>query len=172
MPSQRNARLTAAMLLAHLLGEPRRGCRREIVMSAPKRAIAAGLAVAPSSHPSARTPLALRKRGIRGPDPGTGNSESDAVPRPTVTTKDGKTYAEDLLPSKGSPQNPMTYDELEREFMGLATRVMPKAQASMIAATIRELEKIKDLRNLTNLLVSPSGQAGPAYVRELASSKQ
>ena len=70
--------------------------------------------------------------------------------------KDGKTYAEELLPSKGSPQNPMTYEEIENKFMGLATRVMPKEQASKIAATVRDLEEVKDLRDLTDLLVSPS----------------
>lgn len=73
-----------------------------------------------------------------------------------VRTKDGKTYGEQLLPSKGSPQNPMTYDQLENKFMGLATRVMPKEQASKIAATVRDLEKLKDLRDLTELMVSPS----------------
>ena len=74
----------------------------------------------------------------------------------TVKTADGKTYVEDLLPSKGSPQNPMTYEELEKKFMDLATRVMPQEQASKIAATVRSLEKVKDLRDLTDLLVSPA----------------
>ena len=49
----------------------------------------------------------------------------------------------------------MTYEELEAKFVGLATRVMPKEQASQIAATVRDLEKVKDLRDLTDLLVSP-----------------
>lgn len=74
----------------------------------------------------------------------------------TVQTPDGTTYTEDLLPAKGSPQNPMTDKELEGKFMGLATRVMPGEQAAKIAATVRNLETIKDLRDLTELLVSPS----------------
>jgi hypothetical protein len=41
-------------------------------------------------------------------------------------------------------------------FMGLATRVVPEEQASKIAATVRNLEEIKQLRDLTDLLVSPS----------------
>jgi hypothetical protein len=47
----------------------------------------------------------------------------------------GLTYAEDLLPSKRSPQNPMTHEELEDKFMGLATSVMPREQASKIHKT-------------------------------------
>jgi 2-methylcitrate dehydratase len=86
------------------------------------------------------------------------NSEGAAVPKLTVKTKDGHTYVEDLLPSKGSPQNPMTYEDLKDKFMGLATRVMPREQASKIAATVRELEQIRDLRDLTDLLVSPSSR--------------
>jgi 2-methylcitrate dehydratase PrpD len=87
------------------------------------------------------------------------NTGSAEVPVLTVKTNDGKTYVEELLPSKGSPQNPMTYEELENKFMGLATRVLPEDQASAIAATVRDLEKVKDLRDLTNLLVSPSSRA-------------
>jgi 2-methylcitrate dehydratase PrpD len=64
--------------------------------------------------------------------------------------------AQDLRPSKGSPQNPMTDEELEDKFMSLATRVLPQEQASKIAATVRDLENVKDLRDLTDLLVSPS----------------
>lgn len=52
----------------------------------------------------------------------------------------------------------MTYEKLEDKFMGLATRVMPKEQASKIAATVRNLEEVKDLRDLTDLLVSPQAE--------------
>jgi hypothetical protein len=76
----------------------------------------------------------------------------------TVKTTDGKTYTEDLLPSKGSPQNPMTQQELEDKFMGLATRVLPREQASQIAAAVGNLEEVKDLRDLTDLLVSHSSR--------------
>jgi hypothetical protein len=40
--------------------------------------------------------------------------------------------------------------------MGLATRVVPEEQASKIAATVRNLMEIEELRDLTDLLVSPS----------------
>jgi 2-methylcitrate dehydratase PrpD len=78
------------------------------------------------------------------------------TPPLTVQAQDGTTYTEELLPAKGSPQNPMTDKELEGKFMGLATRVMPEEQAAKIAATVRNLETIKDLCDLTELLVSPS----------------
>jgi hypothetical protein len=71
---------------------------------------------------------------------------------------DGETYTEDLLPSKGSPQNPMTQQELEDKFMGRATSALPRDQASQIAAAVRNLEEVKDLRDLTDLLVGPSSR--------------
>jgi len=86
------------------------------------------------------------------------NGKGTGTSKLTVKTKDGHTYVEDLLPSKGSPQNPMTYEELEDKFMGLATRVVPREQASKIAATVRNLEKVRDLRDLTDLLVSPGSR--------------
>lgn len=95
------------------------------------------------------------------PDPGGDQSPVPGQfksPPLTVKTTDGKTYTEDLLPSKGAPQNPMTQQELENKFMGLATRVIPREQASQIAATVKDLEEVKDLRDLTNLLVSPSSR--------------
>ena len=49
----------------------------------------------------------------------------------------------------------MTYQDLEDKFMGLATRVMPRDQASKIAESVRDLETLWDLRGLTDLLVSP-----------------
>jgi hypothetical protein len=42
-------------------------------------------------------------------------------------------------------------------FIGLATRVIPEDQAAQIAA-VKNLEEVKDLRDLTNLLVSPSSR--------------
>jgi 2-methylcitrate dehydratase PrpD len=89
----------------------------------------------------------------------TGTAETGSL---SVKTTDEKTYAERLLPSKGSPKNPMTYEELEHKFMSLATRALPQEHASKIAATIRDLEKVEDLGELTDLLVSrPSRTVSP-----------
>ena len=77
--------------------------------------------------------VAKRVSVVEIPEPK--NGESAAVAVLTVKTQGGRTYVEELLPSKGSPQNPMTYEELEAKFMGLATRVLPEEQASKIAAT-------------------------------------
>lgn len=45
--------------------------------------------------------------------------------------------------------------QLEDKFMGLASRVIPQEQAAKIADTVRKLEEVKDLCDLTDLLVSP-----------------
>jgi 2-methylcitrate dehydratase PrpD len=107
--------------------------------------------------------VARRVSVVEIPDP-TGSGDRTPVPGQvkspplTVKTTDGKAYTEDFLPSKGSPQNPMTRQELEDKFMGLATRVLPRDQAAQIAAAVRSLEEVKDLRDLTDLLVSPSSR--------------
>ena len=46
----------------------------------------------------------------------------------TVKTAGGKTYAEDLRPSKGSPQNPMSHEELEDKFMGQQQQCCPESK--------------------------------------------
>jgi hypothetical protein len=46
--------------------------------------------------------------------------------------------------------------QFEDKFMGLATRVIPQEQAAKIADTVRKLEEVRDLRDLTDLLGSPS----------------
>jgi hypothetical protein len=92
------------------------------------------------------------------------------TPPLTVMTTDGNTYTEDLLPSKGSPQNPLTQQELGDKFMGLATRVLPRDQASQIAAAVKNLEDVKDLRDLTKLLVSPLTQDDIKNVSSQASA--
>jgi hypothetical protein len=49
----------------------------------------------------------------------------------------------------------VSHDELEDKFIGLATTVLPPEQASKIPATVRNLEEIKQLGALVDLLVSP-----------------
>lgn len=97
-------------------------------------------------------------------------ADSDQTPLPglvktpplTVKTTDGKTCTEDLLPSKGSPQDLMTQQELEDKFTGLTTRVLPRDQAAQIAAAVKNLEEVKDLRDLADLLVSASSRTPDA----------
>jgi 2-methylcitrate dehydratase len=104
----------------------------------------------PTSPTIARCPATLAPRRSRKEV-----ADLDSDSPLTVKTTDGKTYSEELKPSKGSPRNPVSHDELEDKFIGLATTVLPPEQASKIPATVRNLEEIKELGDLVDLLVSP-----------------
>jgi len=66
---------------------------------------------------------------------------------------DGETYTEDLLPSKGSPQNPMTQQELEDKFMGRATSALPRDQRAAARPSLPDRRGRQE----------PGGGQGPAW---------
>lgn len=70
-----------------------------------------------------------------------------------VVLKNGETIGGRADFGKGSPANPMTYDEAADKFYGCAEFAkFDKAKAKQIVATTRELEKIKDMREFAALL--------------------
>lgn len=69
-----------------------------------------------------------------------------------ITTKDGQTHTQRIDLPKGGPDNPFTDPELEAKFSKMATKLMPKAQADQIIKTCYDLDKVKDVSELTKLL--------------------
>jgi 2-methylcitrate dehydratase PrpD len=69
-----------------------------------------------------------------------------------VHLKNGKTISGRADFGKGSPANPMTYDECADKFRGCAEFAKwPKDKAEKIVETVRALEKLKDIRELMKL---------------------
>jgi 2-methylcitrate dehydratase PrpD len=69
-----------------------------------------------------------------------------------ITLKDGRTISGRADFGKGSPTNPMTYDEVAEKFRGCAAFAeWPSAKANQIVELVRKLEDIADLRTLTAL---------------------
>jgi 2-methylcitrate dehydratase PrpD len=69
-----------------------------------------------------------------------------------ITLKDGRVIAGRADFGKGSPANPMTYDEVAEKFLGCAAFAdWPGSKANQVIEMVRKLENIADVRTLTAL---------------------
>ena len=70
-----------------------------------------------------------------------------------ITLKDGRTISGRADFGKGSPTNPMSYDEVAEKFQGCAAFAeWPSAKANQVIDMVRKLEDVSDVRTLTALL--------------------
>ncbi len=76
-----------------------------------------------------------------------------------IVLKGGRTISGRADFGKGSPANPMSYDEVADKFRECAAfSRWPREKAERVIALVRELERLRDMRELTALL-SPSKSA-------------
>ncbi|MFH1088046.1 MAG: hypothetical protein V1737_05615, partial [Chloroflexota bacterium] len=68
----------------------------------------------------------------------------------TVTTRDGRTYQESTASLKGDPDNPLTWEELEGKFRGLAGSILSPDKVDRIAGLVAEFETLDDVNALTS----------------------
>jgi 2-methylcitrate dehydratase PrpD len=69
-----------------------------------------------------------------------------------ITLKDGRVIAGRADFGKGSPANPMTYDEVAEKFLGCAAFAeWPRSKANQVIEMVRKLEDVADVRTLTAL---------------------
>ena len=79
----------------------------------------------------------------------------DSIPtKVTIRLKDGTIYKERVDYAKGTIQNPMTKEELQDKFRGLASMVMSSNRVENIIQTIGELEALDNVRRLGLLLIA------------------
>ena len=109
-----------------------------------------------SSHDEARMRhpkvLALRKRiELRGDD-----ALTDAMPRREgivqLRLKDGRELVHHTRAVRGTPENPMTREEVEAKALDLVKPVVGAARSAKLCAAIWNIEKIRDARALRALL--------------------
>jgi len=74
--------------------------------------------------------------------------------RVTVRLKNGATYAEKVAYCKGLPQNPLSSQELEDKFRGLAAVVATGDRMDQLLETVYSLDKLKDISRLITLMNS------------------
>ncbi|MBU2703302.1 2-methylcitrate dehydratase PrpD [Sporomusaceae bacterium BoRhaA] len=70
-----------------------------------------------------------------------------------VRTKDGRQLTKVVWNGRGGPENPMTREELSSKFRCLAGEVLSDKRMDEIISTIYNLEQVKDISELTALLV-------------------
>lgn len=72
-----------------------------------------------------------------------------------IHMKDGRTISGRADFGKGSPANPMSYDEVADKFRGCAEFARwPKSKTEKIVETVRALESLDSARTLTALLAA------------------
>ena len=72
-----------------------------------------------------------------------------------ITMKNGRVIEGKTQPSKGSPQNPMSYDEVADKFRGNAEfSKWPSAKAEFIINQVKNLENLTDMSKMTAALTS------------------
>ena len=72
-----------------------------------------------------------------------------------ITLKDGRTISGRADFGKGSPVNPMSYDEVAEKFLGCAAFAeWPTSKAKQVIDLVRRLEDVADVRTLTALCSS------------------
>ena len=69
-----------------------------------------------------------------------------------VFTRDGKIFNEKVDYAKGTPENPMTNEEIRKKFMRIATITVEEDVAKAIINKVNRLEAIEDINELTRIL--------------------
>jgi 2-methylcitrate dehydratase PrpD len=80
-----------------------------------------------------------------------------------VTTRDGRTLSRQVEAARGTPENPMTPDEIRAKYRRLATGAIPASRAVAILTAVEGIERAPDLRRLARLLrARPTPRGAPA----------
>lgn len=69
----------------------------------------------------------------------------------TVRLADGREVEERVTAARGMPERPLTGDELEAKFRGLAGVVLPGARVEALAAALRRLPEVPDIGEIARL---------------------
>jgi len=69
-----------------------------------------------------------------------------------VRTGNGASYVRDITYPRGSPEKPLSHQELREKFLALTREVLTTPRAEAISQTIERLEDLKDISSLTSLL--------------------
>ena len=72
--------------------------------------------------------------------------------RVRIRLRDGRTLAQAANGARGYPERPASDDELDAKFMACARRTISEASAGRALGMLRQIEKIDDVRALTDVL--------------------
>jgi 2-methylcitrate dehydratase PrpD len=104
---------------------------------------------------SDRDVLAVAKKvTVRHDDESEAIYPSTRLGKVRLETTDGNKYEAKVFHPKGSPENPLSDEELRRKFMGLAAMVLSQEKSQQIMETVESLEQLKNVTQLTELLAT------------------
>ena len=72
-----------------------------------------------------------------------------------MTLKNGQVYTVLTPHSLGSPENPLSDQQLEDKFRAIAEDVMPKAKVDRLLKALWSLEKVRHMGELAELFIQP-----------------
>jgi 2-methylcitrate dehydratase PrpD len=72
-----------------------------------------------------------------------------------VTLKDGRTLREHVINCRGRPENPMSPEEVEKKAAWLMEPILGKSNVAQTIDSIRRVESLTSVRELTTLLMVP-----------------
>jgi 2-methylcitrate dehydratase PrpD len=70
----------------------------------------------------------------------------------SIETQDGQRFSAKVHHPKGSPENPLSTEELHGKFLGLAGMVISNGKAKRVLDAIQNLEAMRDVRELAGLV--------------------
>src|SRR5262249_35445774 len=73
--------------------------------------------------------------------------------RVVVTLRDGRTLERHVAHNLGTPDNPMSDEQLEEKFVGLATPVLGEARAREVATECWQVLSLSDIRTPIHLSI-------------------
>jgi 2-methylcitrate dehydratase PrpD len=68
-----------------------------------------------------------------------------------IRMKNGRSYTSKVQPSRGSPLNPLSNEEIVNKFLDCASMNYPKAEVEQILETVMKIEKLRDITELVRL---------------------
>ena len=93
----------------------------------------------------------------------TSHTDDDYTGTVTVTLKDGSQLTETAwVPFGRGPKNPMSADELKAKFVDCAQRVLPNEAVERLHDTLWDIENLKSVRDITDIMALPAGAAQAA----------
>jgi 2-methylcitrate dehydratase PrpD len=95
--------------------------------------------------------LKLRRRIEAAADPSIPNAIRGWRSGITITLKDGRTLEHHTLAAKGTPENPLTRDEVTEKALDLMAPVLGSQKSRALIAALFDIEHIRNVRALRKL---------------------
>lgn len=75
--------------------------------------------------------------------------------RVKIQTRDGRTFSHEILNRRGSPENPMTPEDVEYKFRNVVASCLSATRIDQVVARVDTLERSDDIGELIGLLAAP-----------------